>query len=143
MSLHGVFRGLLNGIEERGEGGFLYVKEGHCRYMFPSEVANTDVRASMEAMFADESADEVFFIAEERDNNLNLLAYPRNVVANELSAHIAKQQSTLEEDEERIVEDGCGGEDHATVGSTSSQGSCDDSKDIGIQPGLHQLETDS
>ena len=143
MPLHGVFRGLLNGIQERGEGGFLYVKEGNCRYMFPSEVTNEDVRASMEAMFADESADNVFFVAEERDSKLNLLAYPRNVVANELSAHVANQRAALEEDEERIVEDEYSGEDPASVESASSQSSCDDTKQAGTEFGLHNSETDS
>ena len=78
--MHGVFKGILNGIHERGTGGFLYVKGDMCAYMFPHELQVVDARETLQELLADERAEHVFYVLEERDCKLNLLAYPREEV---------------------------------------------------------------
>lgn len=85
MPLHGVFKAVLNGMHERGDGGFLYVKGDDCAYMFPSELkGHDDVRSTLEELLEDEKAKMVFYVLEERDNNLHVLAYPRERVMKDM-----------------------------------------------------------
>lgn len=78
-NLHGVFKGILNGISERGEGGVLYVKGDECAYRFASEFVNTQFRGSLERIL-EEDAGFHFFVVEEKDNQLHVLAYPKTRV---------------------------------------------------------------
>ena len=81
MPLHGVFKAALNGMHARGDGGFVYVKGDECAYLFPSELKGHDqVRETLEEMLQDEKAKLVFYVLEERDNALHVLAYPRERV---------------------------------------------------------------
>lgn len=85
MPLHGVFRAALNGMHERGDGGFVYVKGEECAYLFPSELKGHDeVRKTLEEMLEDEKAKLVFYVLEERDNALHVLAYPRDRVLKDM-----------------------------------------------------------
>lgn len=81
MPLHGVFRAALNGIHTRGDGGFVYVKGEECAYIFPSELkGHVDARTTLEEVLTDEKAKMVFYVLEERDGALHMLAYPRERV---------------------------------------------------------------
>lgn len=81
VPLHGVYKALLNGVHERGEGGFLYVKGGECAYLKPHElVGQPQVSEALAQMLADEKAAAAFYVAEERDGQLHLLAYPKETV---------------------------------------------------------------
>tara|TARA_B110001450_G_scaffold236951_1_gene242813 strand:- start:4440 stop:4778 length:339 start_codon:yes stop_codon:yes gene_type:complete len=81
MPLHGVFKAALNGLHERGDGGFVYVDGDECAYLFPSELkGHEEARESLEEMLTDEKARMVFYVLEKRDNNLHVLAYPREQV---------------------------------------------------------------
>lgn len=83
-SLHGVYTAILNGLHERGDGGFLYLKDNNAMYLFPDEVKNqNDLRDSMRSMLQDDSSKNVFYVAEERNGEIHLLAYPRTVVLEE------------------------------------------------------------
>lgn len=85
MPLHGVFRAALNGMHERGDGGFVYVKGEECAYIFPSELkGHTEAKESLKEMLADEKAKMVFYVLEERDNALHVLAYPRDRVLKDM-----------------------------------------------------------
>ena len=85
MPLHGVFKAALNGIHERGDGGFVYVKGDECVYLFPSELkGHEDARDSLQEMLADEKAKLVFYVLEERDKALHVLAYPRDRVLKDM-----------------------------------------------------------
>tara|TARA_B110001452_G_scaffold242810_1_gene225837 strand:+ start:5563 stop:5934 length:372 start_codon:yes stop_codon:yes gene_type:complete len=85
MPLHGVFRAALNGMHERGDGGFVYVKGEECVYLYPSELTgHTDAQDSLTEMLADEKAKMVFYVVEERDNALHVLAYPRTRVLKDM-----------------------------------------------------------
>ena len=81
-AIHGVFKAALNGIHERGNGGFVFVKGDECAYMFPNEIESKskDLASTLEDMLADEKAQRVFYVVEERDSNLHVLAYPRDAV---------------------------------------------------------------
>ena len=60
-NLHGVFKAALNGIHERGNGGFVYVKGDMCAYTFPREFrGSTQMTETMEELLADEKAARVF-----------------------------------------------------------------------------------
>ena len=79
--LHGVFKAALNGIHERGSGGFVFVRGGECAYMFPHElVGQARLQETLEEMLADDNASRVFYVVEERDTQLHLVAYPRDRV---------------------------------------------------------------
>lgn len=81
MPLHGVFKAALNGVHYRGAGGFVYVKGDECAYMFPHELTHQpDAAATLGELLQDEKATQVFYVAEERDDQLHLLAYPRERV---------------------------------------------------------------
>ena len=84
-NIHGVFKAALNGIHERGTGGFVFVKGDTCGYMFPHELkGNEQLVETLEELMADEKAERVFYVVEERDNNLHLVAYPRDSVLKEI-----------------------------------------------------------
>ena len=85
MPLHGVFKAVLNGVHERGDGGFVYVKGDECAYLFPSELeGHAGARESLEELLSDEKAKMVFYVLEERDNALHVLAYPRERVLTDM-----------------------------------------------------------
>lgn len=85
--LHGVFKAALNGIHERGNGGFVYVKDDKCAYMFPRELKDqTQLSETLDEMLSDEKASQVFYVVEERDKQMHLLAYPRDRVLKDMVA---------------------------------------------------------
>jgi len=85
MPLHGVFKAALNGIHERGDGGFVFVKGDECGYLFPSELTgHAEARESLEEMLTDETARLRIYVLEERDNALHLLSYTREQVAKDM-----------------------------------------------------------
>jgi hypothetical protein len=83
-ALPGVFRGLLNGVHERNEGGVFYVRGEEGAYMFPREFGNAQFAESLQAAIDD--APGYFFVVEERDGHLHVLAYERERVAREALA---------------------------------------------------------
>ena len=79
-------------MHERGDGGFVYVKGDECTYLFPSELTgHAEMTESLTEMLADERAKMVFYVVEERDSALHVLAYPRKRV---LSDMIESKQET-------------------------------------------------
>ena len=78
-NLHGVFKGILNGIHERGEGGVLFVKGEECAYRFASEFTNAEFRCTLRDIL-DKDQGLHFFVVEERDKQLHVLAYPKTRV---------------------------------------------------------------
>ena len=82
MGLHGVYKGILNGHYTRGEGGFLYIRANRdLAYIFPHELKNqNDLCQQMQTMLAADTSHLVFYVAEEKDNRVHVLAYPRHIV---------------------------------------------------------------
>ena len=78
-NLHGVFKGILNGIHDRGEGGVLFVKGEECAYRFTSEFTNAEFRCALKDIL-DKDEGLHFFVVEERDRQLHVLAYPKTRV---------------------------------------------------------------
>jgi hypothetical protein len=81
-NLHGVFKAILNGLHERGEGGVLYVKGDECAYRFSSEFTNVQFRGALDKVIEDDEGVH-FFVVEERDKQLHVLAYPKTRVWSE------------------------------------------------------------
>jgi hypothetical protein len=81
--LHGVFKGILNGINERGDGGVLFVKGDECAYRFASEFTNEEFRGALSTVLENDD-NQHFFVVEERDKQLNVLAYPKTRVWSDL-----------------------------------------------------------
>lgn len=79
-SLHGVFRGLLNGRHERGTGGVLYVRQGMCAYRFPNEFPDANFRERLAEVLSDDEERHLFVVEDKQDGQLHLLAYPIGVV---------------------------------------------------------------
>lgn len=77
--LHGVFKALLNGVHERGNGGVLYVRGDECAYRFPHEFRDATFRSSLASIVEDDEQRH-FFVVEERDGQLHVLAYPKERV---------------------------------------------------------------
>ena len=85
--VHGVFKAALNGMHDRGAGGFVYVKGDACAYMFPRELqGQPQLCESLEEMLADEKASRVFYVVNERDGQLHIVAYPRDSVLRDMVA---------------------------------------------------------
>lgn len=79
--MSGIFKALLNGLHERGDGGFLYVRGEDCVYMFPHELHNQDaLRDGLQELLEGDAAHTVFYVAEEISGNAHVLAYPRATV---------------------------------------------------------------
>lgn len=83
--LHGVFKGLLNGVHTRGEGGVLYVKGDLCAYRFPREFPGESIRDTLETIL-EEHGQQQFFVVDEKDGQLHVLAYPKERVWREALA---------------------------------------------------------
>ena len=77
--LHGVFKAIINGVNERGEGGVLFVKGDGCAYRFVSEFKNDEFRGALTTVIENDE-DRHFFVVEERDKQLHVLAYPKTRV---------------------------------------------------------------
>ena len=108
MTLHGVYRGILNGIKERGEGGFLYVKGEECAYLFPHELKyQKEASEGLSDLLQGENAKSVFYVAVEKDGKMDILACPREEVWKEIGKEISSSRGgedrvLNEEGEERL-----------------------------------------
>lgn len=90
--MSGVFKALLNGHHTRGEGGFLYVKGEECAYLFPQELhGHAEATEALSGLLA-ESSSSVFYVAEERDGTLHLLAYPKEHVFRAVKEEMEKNR---------------------------------------------------
>ena len=72
--LPAVFRGIIKGIRDRGPGGVLYVHEDRYAYMFPGEFSHAEFGESLAAVVS--ATPGCFFVVENRDAALHVLAYP-------------------------------------------------------------------
>lgn len=91
--MHGTIKALLNGIHTRGTGGVLYVKGQYCAYRFPSEFPDENFRGSLQGIV--EGDESNFYIVEEKDGALHLLAVPRANVVDSALGEV--EESRIEE----------------------------------------------
>lgn len=85
----GVFRAIVNGVEQRGDDGFLYVKGESCAYMKLGELENMDFKAALTEIISNDDG-EHFFVATETSGQVDIMAYKKervyeNVKQDELS----------------------------------------------------------
>ena len=62
--LPGVFRGLLNGVQQRGDGGVFFVRGEEGAYMFAREFTNAEFAEALQTLIDDTPG---AFLVEERD----------------------------------------------------------------------------
>ena len=110
MPLHGVFRAAIQGMHDRGTGGFVYVKGEYCGYIFPRELQGQDeARDAMQDLLTDEASMDNIFVLENRDDKLHVLAYSKEVVKKALGEALAEGAVAAETAvEEAAEEDGDG-----------------------------------
>lgn len=125
-SLHGVFRGLLNGRHERGTGGVLYVKDDKCAYRFPHEFPDVNFRERLAEILSDDEEQHLFVVEDKQDGKLHLLAYPIGVVqsAVEDAFHTSNAASNAASD---AAPDAAGEENLDKERGTSGQNNTTDS----------------
>ena len=93
MELHGVYKGILNGLHERGEGGVLYLRDNTATYIFPNELKNqNDLRDALHEMLESDSGKLVFFVVEEKEGKCHVLAYPRAVVRDAVAQSVTQSR---------------------------------------------------
>ena len=98
MPLHGVFKAAINGIHTRGDGGFVYVKGDSCAYVFPNELnGQEELKKSLTSLLSHPDAQRMFYVAEERDGNLNLRAYERTQVLADFQSERVNTADRIEE----------------------------------------------
>lgn len=78
-SLHGVHKALLNAEQAGRTGGALYVKDDACAYRAVDDFPDERFRAHLSQMIAAGGA-LYFFVVEERDNKLHVVAYAKEDV---------------------------------------------------------------
>ena len=88
-TLHGVFRALLQGQYERGKGGVLFTKEDKCAYMFAREFTDIKFQNTLQEII-DEDQDQNFFVVDNKDDALHILAYSKEVVEAETQKEFAR-----------------------------------------------------
>ena len=113
MGGEGVFRAIANGVHERGEGGVAYVKGEECGYLFPHEFKSEDFASGLQDAI-DAGGSTHFFVVEERDKKLHVLAYEKKHVYSSLSSKVCEEV----QDEVRIEEGGGGEEGESSVRHT-------------------------
>lgn len=77
MAQHGVFAAFLRGVRTRGPGGFMYVRDDECCYMFPTELEHTTARASIMDLLARDGAHQLCYVLTHDGEGLHLMVYPR------------------------------------------------------------------
>jgi hypothetical protein len=76
-----IFQAIVNGVHEVGDGGVLYVKDGHCAYMLPEHFKDDGVAEFVRKVVTSEHANKVFFAMEHQaDNTVRVRGYAREHV---------------------------------------------------------------
>lgn len=87
-----IFKALLNGLQQRGPNGVLYVCGDMCGYMLPHEFPDKSFCIAIEQMLLAEGTDN-FFVVEERDANLHVFAYPKSRVWADVVADAKRERN--------------------------------------------------
>ena len=86
MEQHGIFKAFLDGVKERGVGGFVYVRDDKCCYMFPNELQHALARKNMTELLGKQEAHKMCYVMTQDDEGLHLVVYP-NPTEEDRSAH--------------------------------------------------------
>lgn len=92
--MHGVFTALINGVHEKGEGGVLWVRGEICAYCFPDDFGNAEFASGLKLMLCNPQSQTVFFVVNEADGKLHVVAYPRDKVYAEYHAELTAAEQT-------------------------------------------------
>jgi hypothetical protein len=96
----------MQGTLDRGNGGLVYVKGDECAYVFPNELNGGDeIKETLTELLENEHAARVFYVVEERDSKLHVLAYPRDQVLADMVVESRPEcEPTAPQIEERELE---------------------------------------
>lgn len=119
----GVFRAILNGVHERGEGGVLLVRGDQCAYCFPDDFDNDEFRFGLKKTLAMTAAQNFFFVVNQDAGAMHVLSYPRERVFREVrDAMVASSDAQDAVVEEGRVDVDQGGSDDVAPSSPLSGG---------------------
>lgn len=91
--LHKVFSAIFQGVQDRGDGGFLYVRGDDAVYMFTNELQGRDeLKQTLEDLKCNEDSKKVFYVVEERDDKMHLIAYTKERVFGQIAELIADKK---------------------------------------------------
>ena len=103
--MHGVFTALINGIEEKGEGGVAWVRGDRVAYCFPEDFNNEEFANGLRMLLDNPHANTLFYVVNEKEGKAHVVAYPRVNVYKDYHEELAKQKKEGAE-EGRIEEEG-------------------------------------
>jgi hypothetical protein len=107
MVLHGIYKAIINGIHERGEGGFLYVCDDKAAYIFPHELKNQDdLRNGLQEILTDDASQYVYYVVEEKNGKGHVLAYPRQIVRDAVENEYRGQSKEISSHDELVLSEG-------------------------------------
>jgi hypothetical protein len=89
--MHAVYKALINGVQERGDGGVLWVKGEHCSYCFPDEFPNEEFAYGIRTLLNHDNASSLFFVLNETAGKVDVVAYERTKVAQEYEEELRRR----------------------------------------------------
>jgi hypothetical protein len=98
--MHGVFKAIVNGVSERGYGGFVFLRGDECAYLFPNELEGHDeVKSNLAQLVAcpNGTVPDAFFVAEVKGETVHVVAYPRQRVAEEMEVAHGREDMDCED----------------------------------------------
>ena len=96
--MHGVFKALVNGLQEKGEGRVLWVRGETCSYCCPEDFGNAEFASGLRMLLDKPQAQTLFFVVNEEGGKLHVVAYPREKVYREYEEEF-RRVKMLEEEE--------------------------------------------
>lgn len=96
--MHGVFAAYVNGVCEKGEGGFVFVTKNKCGYMFPDDIRNIseDAANSLSKLVCKENT--CFYAVEIIEKQLTVAAYHKSEIAASFIGQTQEQKPALEQE---------------------------------------------
>lgn len=99
-SLHGVFKEIINGTTNRGPDGVVFVKGDECGYCLVCDFPVVRFRDTL-LKILQEDGGEHFFVVEERDAQLHIVAYTKKRVYEETATQFLSTQPSQDQKSEQ------------------------------------------
>ena len=104
--MHAVFKALVLGLEQKGDGGVLWVRGDKYCYCFPEDFKNAEFAYGIRALLSKPNSSTLFFVVSEREGRADVVCYERERVFREVEEEMKKmkEQGKAGTSEERISE---------------------------------------
>ena len=97
--MHAVFKALVNGLYERGDGGVLWIRGDEYCYCFPDEFSNAEFAYGIRLLLNKPESADLFFVIEEVTGKAHVVCYERARVIREFEEETKRlEECRLEED---------------------------------------------